>query len=262
MNASDRLDAGLRRRRESGEPWLVPYLTVADPSPEWTVEIALAALSAGADAIELGIPTGGASPKGSEVRRSFDRALAQVPTLTAVWQVCRRLRAAAPDVPILGLAFTRSIEEIGWSQFLIELRAAGIDGLVISDLSEPKLLDLVADHGVSPVPLIRQGAAPALACQLEAKARHLAYRTLAPQTGTPLNLAACTAAARAMRAAANKPYLLGFGLRDPIELRALAPYADGFVVGSELLRRLQQVPEGRYRAAVSGWIGEWKSACR
>jgi tryptophan synthase alpha subunit len=139
-----------------------------------------------------------------------------------------------------------SIEEIGWSPFLTGLCTAGMDGLVISDLGDPELLERVADHGISPIPLIRHGTTSALASQLEAKARHLAYRTLALQTGTPLELATCTAAARMMRAAAVKPYLLGFGLRYPFELRTLAPYADGFVIGSELLRRIQQKPERYY----------------
>jgi len=239
---------------------LVPYLTAGDPSPSATVEIALAAIASGADAIELGIPTEGARPGGMEVQHSFARALARTASGIGVWDVCRQLRVAAPETPILALAFTASIQEVGWESFMGELRGSGIDGLIIADLDDPDLLDQVASCGISPVPLLRRGIPSDLAERLERKAGHMAYRTLSLQTGATLDVAECLSIAGSMRATATKPYLLGFGLRDGSELRALAPYADGFVIGSELLRRIDRLPAEKRLAAVPEWIREWKAA--
>ncbi|KAF7963301.1 hypothetical protein AWV80_10945 [Cupriavidus sp. UYMU48A] len=239
---------------------LVPYLTAGDPSPDATVEIALAAIASGADVIELGIPTEEARPSGTEIRDSFARALAQTASETEVWQVCRQLRAEAPETPILVLAFTASIRRRGWESFISEVRRSGVDGLIIADLDEPDWLDRIASYGISPVPLLRRGISPDLAECLQSKAGHIAYRTLVPQTGVQLDIAECVAIARLMRAEATKPYLLGFGLRHTSELRALAPYADGFVIGSELLRRIQQLSTKECLAVAPNWIREWKAA--
>lgn len=258
----DRVGACLQRARQSGERLLIPYLTIGDPTPGATITVALRCLMAGADAVELGLPTPAASHSGEEIRRSFARALSQVPDTAAALAVCRYLRTQAPDAPIIILTYRQTMVTEAEKVFSARLRRAGVDALVVADDTDPGLLERVAAGGVSPIPLIRHGTPADLARRLESCAPHLTYRTLAPRTGAELDLAACVTLARTLRATASKPYLLGFGLREPAQIRALAPYGDGFVIGSELLRRLQRVPAPDQASEAAAWVRAWKDACR
>jgi tryptophan synthase alpha chain len=237
----------------------VPYLTAGDPSVAATLELAASALAAGADAIELGLPTAAARPSGADIAGSFGTALAAGPV--DLWTACERLRAAAPLVPLIGLAYSASIEELGWSTFLARLRDAGVDALVIADAREPKAMDRVGAAGISPIPVIRPDMAPSLAARLETSAGHLSYLALAGTTGGRLDVEQAAGAASAWRARSARPFLAGFGIRTRHDVEALAPHADGIVVGSELLRRIRAAAAGDRHETVLRSVREWKSGC-
>jgi len=256
---TDRIATALGASSAARASLLVTYLTAGDPSVAATIELAATALAAGADAIELGLPTAAARPSGADVGESFRRALADGPP--DLWETCERVRAAAPAAPLIALAFSASIEELGWSTFLGGLREAGVDALVIADGREPLAMDRVSAAGISPVPVIRPDTAPRLAARLETSAGHLSYLALAPTTGGRLDVDRAAGAAAAWRARSARPFLAGFGIRTGRDVRALAPHADGIVVGSELLRRIRAAAVDARHDVVVRSVREWKSAC-
>lgn len=263
---ADRLGRCLRLAGDRGERLLVVYLTLGDPLTDTadtvdttdTADLALAAVEAGADVLELGLPTPRTSPRGGQLRRSFDRARGAGPG--AAWARLGRLRAALPDTPLLPLVFPQTVADLGWDRLIADSAGAGADGLVLAAPQRPDEVDRVASAGLSAIPLVPAAASPAQVRRLEAAASHLTYRNLAGRTGDPLDLAAARRTTARLAAAATRPFLAGFGIRHPHEIRALAPDAAGLVVGSELLRRLAAAAPARRQATVRACVGAWKAA--
>jgi tryptophan synthase alpha chain len=136
-----------------------------------------------------------------------------------------------------------------------------VDALVIADAREPRAMERVRAAGLSPIPVIRPDTAPPLAARLEAAAGHLTYLALARTTGGRLDVDRAAGAAAAWRARSGGPFLAGFGIRTRQDVQALAPHADGIVVGSELLRRIRATAGDARHDVVVRSVREWKPAC-
>jgi tryptophan synthase alpha chain len=253
--SSARLSTCLERAATTPERMLVLYWTLGDPLTD-PAELVEAAVDGGADALELGLPTRSTRPRGDEIRASFDRALAA--GAGDVWSLCRRVRAIAPDRALLPLVYAETIADLGLDALLDGASAAGMDGLVLVEPSA-SLLERVSARGLAAVPVIRPGAEPGAVAELEEKAA-LTYRALAGQTGAALDLERARADVAALAASARRPFLLGFGIRRESELRALAPRAAGFVIGSELLRLLRAESADRRAEAMRRAVAAWKAA--
>jgi tryptophan synthase alpha chain len=253
----DRLDRCLRLAGARRERLLVVYLTLGDPLTD-VADLALAAVEAGADILELGIPTARTSPGGTEMRRSFDRARGVGPG--EVWGRFRRLREAAPATPLLPLVFPATVADLGWDRLIADSADAGADGLVLTAPERPDDVDRVASAGLSAIPLINSLADRAEVRRMEAPASHLTYRNLAGRTGDPLDLESARRITARLATTATKPFLAGFGIRYGHEIRALAPNAAGLVVGSQLLRLLAAADPPDRRATIRASIRRWKAA--
>jgi tryptophan synthase alpha chain len=255
----DRLGERLRQARRTSERLLVVYLTVADPLTSGPPELALVLARSGADVLELGLPTPSTRPAGVEIAESFRRA--GTIRYEDIWRRISELRRALPDTPLLALCYPETVTDIGWSDLLGESAQAGIDGIVLTAPTDQDM-GRVLSAGLHAIPLIRPTIDRAAARALEKRASSLSYRPLAARTGEPLDLISAVRAASALQNTATKPFLLGFGIRNSSEIAALAPYAAGVVVGSELLRLIQGTASGDRAARAAEATRAWKAALR
>ncbi|OLF12970.1 hypothetical protein BLA60_06895 [Actinophytocola xinjiangensis] len=254
MAEVDRIGARLRRTAGRGERLLVVYLTVGDPvTPN---DLAVAVAQAGADVLELGIPTPSTAPRGAEIAHSFDRARDHTPH--QAWKLVGELRARLPDTPLITLVYPSTVTDLGPHGVLSACQESGVDGLVLTDPDGDLTSATVADTDLSAIPLIRQGTGSPH--RLEATARHLTYRPLAPRTGDLLNRTEAHRAAEATAATATRPFLAGFGLRTEHDIRAVVPHAAGVVLGSELYRGLTTRPPPERTPWATGAVQRWKTA--
>ncbi|MTE22509.1 hypothetical protein F0L17_26120 [Streptomyces sp. TRM43335] len=254
MAPVDRLGRALRTAREEHRALLVVYLTHA-PASCSPVDLARAAVEAGADVLELGIPTPSTRPRGEEVGASFRRAAGTAPERS--WETLRRLREALPHTPLLPLVYPETSGDLGWDALLGEATAAGADGLVLTRPWHDDGLERVAAAGVSAVPVLPATADPDEVARAEEAAAHLTYRALSDRTGGRLDPRAARRRARELARGASAPFLVGFGVSTPRDVAALAPHAAGVVVGSEAIRVLRtaspRTREQELRAAVRAW---------
>ena len=88
----DRIAAAFDRARRDGRAAFIPFLTAGDPSPQATVDLAVALDRAGADVLELGVPFSDPIADGPVLQRSAARALARGTTLSDVWRIAARIR--------------------------------------------------------------------------------------------------------------------------------------------------------------------------
>jgi tryptophan synthase alpha chain len=252
-----RIDECLTRAGSTGQRLLAVYLTLGDPLTCGPPDLGPVIVRAGADVLELGVPTPSVGPRGTQVKNSFERARGV--GIEQVWRRLGDLRRALPATPLILLIYPETVADIGWSDLLAGGVEAGADGLVLTDPTESDLAR-VAEAGLSGIPLIRPTMDRGVARRLERASTHLTYRNLASRTGEPLPGGSVVALAADLAAEASKPCLAGFGIRYEREIRVLVPYVAGVVVGSRFLSLMSEVGVVDRADRAAEVIGRWKAA--
>src|SRR6202167_2337688 len=127
------------------KPGLVVYLTAGDPSLEATREIALDAIDAGADVIELGVPFSDPLADGPVIQRASERALACGTRLKDVLALAAEIRAARPSAGLVIFTYLNPVLRYGLHRFADDAAAAGADGVLVTDLIVEEAADYLAE---------------------------------------------------------------------------------------------------------------------
>jgi tryptophan synthase alpha chain len=251
-----RLEEVFTARRAAGKKVLVAYLCVGDPGVDESIELALAAASSGADILELGVPFSDPTADGPTLARASERALARGGGLQASLRACAAVRARSA-VPIVLFGYYNPIFVRGEERVVAEAKGAGVDGLLVVDLpidASGSLRRLAHDAGLRVVPLLAPTSSPARALAVRAAAASsgfLYYVSLTGVTGaTAAPLAEASIAARSLGASTGLPVVVGFGIDTPDKARAASSAADGIVVGTALVKRIEEGPSPDARATA------------
>src|ERR1700690_1060558 len=120
--------------RFQNRPSLVAYLTCGDPDLATSRDIALAAIEAGADAIELGVPFSDPVADGPVIQRASERALKHGTSLAQVLTLAAEVRQHAQSAGLIVFSYLNPILRMGMEKFCKVARAAGVDGALVTDL--------------------------------------------------------------------------------------------------------------------------------
>jgi len=240
-------EAFARRRREGGKAF-VAFLTAGDPSLERTVEAAGEMEAAGVDVLELGVPFSDPLADGPVIQRASDRALRRGTTLARVLGAARAIRAQSA-LPLLLFTYFNPLLRHGPDRVAREAADAGVDGVLVTDLppEEAGAWTLVArDAGLDTVFLAAPTSSDARLRLVAEASRGFVYAV--SRTGVTGEAETLSDDARPLvrrlRAATDAPVAVGFGIATPQQAAAAAEVADGVVVGSALVRFLEESPEG------------------
>jgi len=241
------------------KPGLVVYLTAGDPSLEATRAIALEAIEAGADVIELGVPFSDPLADGPVIQRASERAVARGVRLKDVLALAREIRTARPAAGLVIFTYLNPIIHYGLSRFVDEAAAAGVDGVLVTDL-------IVEEAGEYLAEMARVGLAPIFLAaptspddRLEAIASHSKGFVYAISrvgtTGKQQNLTADAAALVArIRRWSGLPVAVGFGISNAEHVAQVAEFADAAVIGSAIVELIERSTPEQAPAAVSRFI--------
>lgn len=240
MNRIDRRFAALK---VVGRKALIPFVTAGDPSKQATVPVLHALVEAGADLIELGVPFSDPMADGPTIQRSSERALARGVGLSFVLEAVRVFRERDADTPLVLMGYLNPIESRGTERFAREAAEAGVDGVLLVDLPLEEAGATRAILNAQGLALVALAAPTTSAERLSMLVRqtqgYLYYVSFTGVTGADrLDPAAVRERLQALRAQAAVPVAVGFGVKDAASAAALAPAADGVVVGSALVERL------------------------
>ena len=222
---------------------LVPFITAGDPGLEATVPVMHALVRAGADVIELGVPFSDPMADGPVIQRSSERAIERGAGLRYVLETVAAFRRDDADTPVVLMGYLNPVEIRGAAAFAQDAARAGVDGVLLVDLPPEEAGPTRAAFNSARVGLISL-VAPTTSPQRLARAAaesqgYLYYVSFAGVTGAgQLDTAGVAVRAKELRALASVPVLVGFGIRDAASAAALAPAADGIVVGSALVDTL------------------------
>ncbi len=262
-----RIVACFEALRERGDKALIPFLTAGDPDLETTEAIVLAMAEAGADVIELGVPFSDPTAEGPTIQRSSARAQAGGTTLRAILQLVARLRTRI-ETPLVLMGYANPLHAMGAQAFAEVAKQVGVDGIIIPDLTPEDgapYLDPCREAGIDPILLAAPTTRPERLAMLMRETRgFLYYVSLQGVTGARAALAGdLEEKVRAAKALGPTPVCVGFGVARPEHAAAIGHYADGVVVGSAIVDRIEAA-ESPTEAIddVARFIGELKEPLR
>jgi tryptophan synthase alpha chain len=246
------------------KPGLVVYLTAGDPSVEATLAIALEAIDAGADVIELGVPFSDPLADGPVIQRASERAVARGTSIADVLKIAGEIRSARPKAGIVIFTYLNPILRYGLSRFVDDAEAAGADGVLIIDM-------IVEEAGEYLAEMDRAGLAPIFLAaptspddRLKAIASHAKGFIYAISrvgiTGKQQNMTADAAAlvARIRRwsgsAGEGLPVAVGFGISTAEHIAQVAEFADAAVIGSAIVELIERSSPEAAPGAVARFI--------
>jgi tryptophan synthase alpha chain len=237
--------AGLRRR---GERALIPYFTAGDPSLGITRQLLAEAARRGADLIELGVPFSDPLADGPVIQRASQRALASGVTLGRVLELVREARGEV-SLPLVLLTYYNPVLAFGLKAFAQTAVEAGVDGVIVADLPPEEAGPLSVEAraaGLDLVHLVAPTSPPERMRMIARRSRGFIYAvSLTGVTGVRAELPPDLARyLRDLRAVTTKPICVGFGLSTPEQAAAVARYADGVIVGSAIVRLVEEAPTG------------------
>jgi len=252
--------------RAAGAKAVAPFVTAGDPDVETTLGVLEAIDRAGATLCELGVPYSDPIADGPVIQSSYTRALAAGMTLEKLFDLVRRARERV-GMPLLAMASYSLIFRTGIEQFVSRSATAGLAGFVVPDLPLEESDDLDAACRAAGLALVRLVTPTTPPERAEAIARRstgfLYCVSVAGVTGERTALpAGLVERINWLRERTEVPILVGFGIAGPEQAREVARVADGVIVGSAVVRQLEQAAAGDGAGAVAGFVGELVTACR
>lgn len=239
-----RIAAKFAEQKSRNARLLIPYLTCGDPSAAASVEFLHALEAGGADLIELGVPFSDPIADGPVIQAASQRALDAGMTLPGVLDVLREFRKTS-ELPILLFTYLNPVIRYGFPRFAKDAVDSGADGLLLTDLAVEEAgeyiptahnagLDTVflASQTTSEERLARVCASCSGFVYLVSRAGVTGVRDTVSDTALPL--------VERTRELTNLPLALGFGLSTREHMAAIAPHADGGVVGSAIMKVVAQ----------------------
>ncbi len=237
-----RLDEVFRTAKREKRAAFIAYITAGDPSLARTVELVRALASAGADVVELGVPFSDPIADGPTNQRAAERALASGTSLSGVLAAVEVVRQDL-DVPIVLFTYANPVLRYGVESFASDAAAAGIDGVLFTDIPAEEMRVFEEPLGGSGLDLIMLVTPTSTRQRMKAAARfgggflYLVSRT--GVTGARQDLDRHLAEnIRTARRASRLPVAVGFGISSPEQVSRVAALADGVVVGSAIVSRI------------------------
>jgi tryptophan synthase alpha chain len=242
----NRIDQTLTALKQQSKKALIPFITVGDPGKESTVPVMHALVEGGADILELGMPFSDPMADGPTIQRSSERALARGVGTSFVLQCVREFREQNKTTPIVLMGYLNPIEIRGPHVFAQQAVEAGVDGVLLVDLPPEEAgpaREIFNQYGLQLISLAAPTTTESRLQRLANESQgYLYYVSFAGVTGASAQLDKQDVLnkASALRQQAKVPVMIGFGIKDAATASALAPAADGVVIGSALVEALYQ----------------------
>jgi tryptophan synthase alpha chain len=238
-----RIDNRFADLKKEGRAGLVTFLMAGDPDHETSLAIISALPKAGADLIEIGMPFTDPMADGPAIQAAGLRALNAGETLTRTIDLVRQFRKSDNDTPIVLMGYYNPIYIYGVDRFLVDAKAAGVDGLIVVDLPPEEDAELCLPAMKAGLNFIRLAAPTTddkrLPAVLANTSGFVYYVSITGITGAaaPDAVRVAQSVARIKRHT-TLPVAVGFGVRDAARARAIAQDSDAVVVGSALIDAL------------------------
>ncbi len=254
-----------KKRQRAGQAALIPFVTCGDPDLETTVELVLVMEESGADLVELGLPFSDPLADGPTIQAASQRALENGMNtdrfLEAVEAIRRRSR-----IPLVLMGYYNNILQYGLERFAKAASQVGIDGTIIPDLPLEEATEwrrVASAHGIANILLTAPTTPPERASRIARASRGFLYHvSVTGITGARTELPKeVTGSIAALKETSPVPVCVGFGVATPEQVSMLSQVADGVIVGSALVKRIE-AGIGSGKKAIVSEVAKFVSALK
>ena len=224
----------------------IPFLTAGDPCLEKTKEYILTMEQAGADLVEIGIPFSDPIAEGPVIQEADLRALAAGTTTDKIFDMVGELRQQT-QMPLVLMTYLNPVFHYAYEAFFTRCQEVEIDGIIIPDLpfeEKGEMEDIAASHGVDLISMVAPTSQDRIR-KIAGEARGFLYVVsslgvtgMRNQITTDLPALLGT-----IKKAAQVPACIGFGIHSPEQAAAAAQVADGVIVGSAIVKMVEEYGE-------------------
>jgi tryptophan synthase alpha chain len=260
-----RIAGAFERARAGGRVALIPYVVAGYPDADASFAIGCAAIDAGADLLEVGLPYSDPLADGATLQRASQAALAAGAGFDRSLTLVGRLAVARPDTPLVAMGYANQLIGGGDGRDRANaLAAAGAAGIIVADITPDEggpFEAVAAEAGIAVVYLVAPTTAPARRARVAGRTGGFLYCvSLVGVTGARAALPRTVARlVREVKEVSPVPVGVGFGVSRPAHVRAIASAgADGVIVASALVDALG--PDGRDVAALSALVTRLRAA--
>jgi len=255
----NRIDLRLEKLSSENRPALVPYLTVGYPTVKLTVPIATKILSSGADMLELGIPFSDPLADGPTIQATSFKALKNGTTIGIAIELVREIRTIDNVSPLIFMGYFNPFFRYGFENLLMDIKSAGVDGLIVPDLPTEESDVLFAEcrkQGIHLIPLLAPTSTDGrIESACKTAGGFIYCVSLTGVTGARNRLSAgVEGLVRRIRAFTNLPVLVGFGISNQSDVEKIGQFANGAVVGSAFLDAVASSDLGKEVETASQFV--------
>ena len=266
------------------QPGLVVYLTAGDTGVSvshetrgkdygsgvdlsLTREIALAAIDAGADVIELGVPFSDPLADGPVIQRASERAVARGTRLKDVIALAAELRKARPKAGLILFSYLNPILRMGLADFADAAAAAGVDGVLLTDMIVEEASEYLAEMkrtGLAPVFLAAPTSTDERLAAIAAVSQGFIYAvSRTGVTGQQKNVAADAASlVERIRRWSKLPIAVGFGISNAEHVAQVGSFADAAVIGSAIVELIERTAREKGPLETPGAVSRFIEGLR
>ncbi|WP_146348127.1 tryptophan synthase subunit alpha [Falsiphaeobacter marinintestinus] len=238
-----RIDAKFAALNTAGRKAFVAYVMAGDPDFDTSLDVVKGLPSAGVDVIELGLPFTDPMADGPTIQLAGQRALDAGMTLERTLDLARRFRETDDTTPIVLMGYYNPIYNRGVDTFLVDAKAAGIDGLIVVDLPPEEDEELCIPAQAAGLNFIRLATPTTddkrLPRVLQNTSGFVYYVSITGITGAgEADSVDVAPEVSRIKSKTDLPVIVGFGINTPEKSRAIASVADGAVVGSAIVSQI------------------------
>lgn len=238
-----RIQTTFQRLGREKKKALIPYIMAGDPSLSTTQDLVMALERCGADIIELGVPFSDPLADGPVIQKAAERALRQKTSLRAILKMVRSLRRQT-QIPLVLMTYYNPIHRYGERRFSEHAAAAGVDGVIIPDLPPEEgksLIQAARANGLATIFLLAPTSTRDRIRRVSQQSQgFIYYVSITGITGAPLkSMQDVRTRVQAIRRVSKKPVAVGFGISTPEQAARVARWADGVIVGSAIVKRIE-----------------------
>jgi tryptophan synthase alpha chain len=241
---------------------LAVFLTAGFPDKNKFIEYAKAAIDGGADILEIGIPFSDPLADGPVIQASSSIALKQKFTIKDIFNFIETIRNYS-DIPAVLMGYANPINKYGKEKFLIDSSNSGANGLIVPDipLEEYDFFFPANNHGLDIILLTTPTSSEERIQAIDKKSAGFVYCvSVTGTTGADKKFDDSTVEhlKRTYSLITKNKMMIGFGISKPEDIRKFYDYADGFIVGSRIIK---SILEGVEPAGISEAVKQFRNAC-
>jgi len=251
-----RIEQTFAKLKEQNRSALVTFIMAGDPSLEDSAKVLAGLPDAGADIIEIGMPFTDPAADGLTIQLAGQRALAAGANMKHTLSMVTSFRQGDDHTPIVLMGYANPIFSYGYDQFVKDAKAAGVDGLIVVDLppeEDGELRAVAESNGIDMIRLVTPTTVgERLDTVVNGASGFLYYVSITGVTGTAkADLGALKPHIEQIKSKTDIPVAIGFGIKTPEDVKAMAAIGDAVVVGSAIVDKVKDGDETKVHTFVS-----------